>query len=258
MTRPDQRMPRAAPRTYVLAHGSWHGAWCWRELIPYLTGEGHRVHTLSYTGMGERAHLLAPGITIDTFVADIVGLIESEELENVTLVGHSFGGIPITGAAARIPQRLAQLVYLDAALVPSGQSAFDTYPPADAQARIAAAHAECGGLAVPPPRALSASWGLAPGDAGYDWLMRRMSPHPLSSYTTPLHYEGLPGNGVPAVYIECCAPVNPLLESARAMAKALARPKSEGGADWEYLMLEAPHEAMITDAEELAALLLDL
>lgn len=239
-----------SPKTYLLAHGSWHGAWCWKRLAPLLTAQGHHVHALSYTGMGERAHLLREGITIDTFVDDILGVIESEELENVILVGHSFGGIPISGVAARVPRKLAHLVYLDAALVGPGQSAFDTYPQADAQGRIDAANAQCGGLAVPVPSALSPSWGLAPGMPDYDWLMRRMRPHPLGSYTTPLHYEGPLGNGVPATYIECSAPVNPLLEGARARARAQP--------GWTYLTLQAPHEAMITHAPEVAAILLAL
>jgi len=234
-------------RTYVLAHGSWHGAWCWKHVIPLLTAQDHRVHALSYTGMGDRAHLLAPGITIDTFVSDIVGVLEAEELENVILVGHSFGGIPITGAAARVPQRLAHLVYLDAALVKSGQSAFDTYPPADAKARTDAANA-AGGLAVPSPTTLTPSWGLSPGMADYDWFMRRLTPHPLGSFTTPLHYAGAPGNGVPATYITCAAPLNPLLAGARELA---AQQKS-----WRHIELAAPHEAMVTHPREVAEILL--
>ncbi len=242
-------------QTFVLAHGSWHGAWCWRKLIPLLQAAGHRVYALSYSGMGDRAHLLEPlsknpgGITIDTFVADIVGLIEAEELENVTLVAHSFGGIPVTGAAAKIAPRLSRLVYLDAALVQSGQSAFDTYPPADVQARTLAAQQMHQGMAVPVPKSISPIWGITPGMEDYDWFMRRLTPHPLASFTSPLRYEGAPGNGVPATYIECTEPVNPLLASARALAKAQP--------DWRYVTLAAPHEAMITHPLEVAAILLE-
>jgi len=237
------------PKTYLLAHGSWHGAWCWKHVVPLLTAQGHTVHALSYTGMGERAHLLGSGITIDTFVADITGMLEAYEMEDVILVGHSFGGIPVTGAAARMPRRLAHLVYLDAALVRSGQSAFDTYPPADAQARTQAAQA-AGGLAVPAPTALSPSWGLAPGMPDYDWFMRRLSPHPLCAFTTPLHYDGVPGNGVPATYITCTAPLNPLLEGARALAAEQT--------GWRHIELDAPHEAMVTHPAQVARILLEV
>src|SRR5262245_61139994 len=80
----------AARQTFVLAHGSWHGGWCWKRVGELLAAEGHRVYAQSYTGMGERAHLLSKDITIDTFVNDVVGIIESEELADVVLVGHSF------------------------------------------------------------------------------------------------------------------------------------------------------------------------
>ena len=241
-------MPTPASKTFVLAHGSWHGAWCWRKLTPLLLAAGHRVLALSYTGMGDRAHLLSPEITIDTFVQDIVGVIESEELEGAVLVAHSFGGIPSTGAAARVAQRLSRLVYLDAALVESGQSAFDTYPPGDVTARTLAAKHANGGLAVPVPKTISPIWGLTPGMEDYDWFMRRLTPHPLKAFTTPLVYEGALGNGVPATYIECTAPVNPLLASARALAAAQP--------GWDYVKLAAPHEAMITHPRQVAEILL--
>jgi pimeloyl-ACP methyl ester carboxylesterase len=86
--------------------------WSWRRVAERLRLAGHAVFTPSYTGMGERAHLLSPAITIDTFVEDLIGVIESEELAEVVLVGHSFGGVPISGVADRIPERLARLVYL--------------------------------------------------------------------------------------------------------------------------------------------------
>jgi pimeloyl-ACP methyl ester carboxylesterase len=237
------------PHTYVFVHGFWHGAWCWRRVIERLQAQGHRTHALSYTGMGDRAHLLHESITIDTFVDDIAGVIESEELEEVILVAHSFGGIPATGVAARLPQLLRHLVYLDAALVESGQAAFNLYPPAEAQARRDAAR-DSGGLAVPAPAGLPPAWGLAPGSPDYDWVMRRLTPHPLGSGTTPLHYSGPIGNGVPTTYIECTAPVNPLSAWARARAQAMP--------GWNYVRLAAPHEAMLTHPAEVTRILLNL
>ncbi|MDB5806305.1 MAG: salicylate esterase [Betaproteobacteria bacterium] len=235
------------PKTYVLTHGSWHGAWCWRHVVPLLTAAGHRVHTLSFTGMGDRAHLLNAGITVETFVQDIVSLIESEELEDAVLVAHSFGGIPVTGAADRLRGRLSRVVYLDAALVESGQCAFDTYPPADVRARTLAAQ-QAGGVALPVPRVLSPIWGLTPDMPDYPWFMRRLTPHPLATYTTPIHYSGAPGGGAAVTYVECTAPQNPLIGSARALAAAQA--------GWNYVKMAAPHEMMITHPRETAELLL--
>ncbi|CUJ68374.1 alpha/beta fold hydrolase [Achromobacter kerstersii] len=137
--------PAKKAKTYVLAHGSWHGGWCWRPVADRLQAAGHRVYAPSYTGMGDRAHLLNKNITIDTFVEDLVQVIETQELNDVILVGHSFGGIPISGVADRIPERLAHLVYFDAIVLQSGQDAFSVYPKADADARIAAASKATGG-----------------------------------------------------------------------------------------------------------------
>ena len=109
------------PRTrtaIVLVHGSWHGAWCWHRVLPLLRHAGVETHAVTLTGVGERAHLLSLSVGIETHIQDVIGLIEAEELQRMLLVGHSYGGIVITGVADRLqreqPGRLAQLVYLDA------------------------------------------------------------------------------------------------------------------------------------------------
>src|SRR5947209_5724227 len=103
--------------TFVLVHGSWHGAWCWKRVLPLLRGAGHDVHAVTLTGVGERAHLLSADIRLDTHITDVVNLIDCEELADVILVGHSYGGIVITGVADRLQRRspglLQQLVYID-------------------------------------------------------------------------------------------------------------------------------------------------
>ena len=113
-------------KTYVLVHGAWHGAWCWREVAGALRAMGHQVTTPTQTGVGERKHLLGKDITLDTFVDDIVNHIEAEEFTDVILVGHSFAGISITGTADKIPYRIRHLVYLDGVIIESGQSAYST------------------------------------------------------------------------------------------------------------------------------------
>ena len=111
--------------TFVLLHGAFHGGWCWARVAPILRAAGHTVFTPTQTGLGERAHLLHPGITLTTFVDDVVGVLETEELTDVVLVGHSFGGAAITGAAERVKHRLRHLVYLDSAIPQSGRSPLD-------------------------------------------------------------------------------------------------------------------------------------
>lgn len=239
---------RAGAKTYVLAAGSWHGGWAWTRVAAALRQAGHQVFTPSYTGLGDRAHLLGKHITIETFVDDLVGVITSEELRDVVLVGHSFGGIPLAGVADRIPGQLRHLVYLDAVLLENGKSAFDAYLPADREARLKAAHDANGGLAVPVPTALPPLWGLQPGSPDHAWVLRRLSPHPLNSYTTALHLKGPIGNGLPCTYIECTAPVHPGLASSKVLARALP------GVTW--TSIAAPHDAMITHPQVVTDLLL--
>lgn len=241
---------KPAAKTYVLAHGSWHGGWCWRPVAERLRAQGHRVFAPSFTGMGDRAHLLARNITIDTFVEDLVQVIETEELENVILVGHSFGGIPISGVADRIPQRIAHLVYFDSIVLQSGQNAFSVYPKADADGRIAAASKATDGLAVPIPDPLPGAWGLKDGTPEQAWVKRRLTPHPLASYTTPLTLRHAVGNGRPRTYIHCTEPELAVLEASRQWVK------SQSG--WNWIDLAAPHEAHITHPDAFARLLLDL
>ena len=245
----SRHAPNEPPKTFVLAHGSWHGGWCWKHVASRLRRLGHEVHTPSYTGMGDRAHLLDKNITIETFVGDLVQVIESHELEEVILVGHSFGGIPVTGVADRIPARLAHLVYLDSVVLESGRHAFSVYPPAEAEARIKAAEASTNGLAVPVPQPLPEVWGLGQeGDPDYDWVQRRVSPHPLRTYTTALTLHAPVGNNLPRTYVHCTQPSHPALEDSRRLVRS-----SPG---WQWISLPAPHDAMITHPDAVTELLL--
>lgn len=235
-------------RNYVLAHGSWHGGWCWRPVADRLRAAGHRVFAPSYTGMGDRSHLLSKSITIDTFIDDLIRVIESEELEDVVLVGHSFGGVPITGVADRIPERIGHLVYFDSVILESGKDSFSNYPKEEAEARIAAAGKATGGLAVPVPDPLPPVWGIARGTPGYEWARRQLTPHPLGSYTTPLNLNNPIGNGLPKTYIHCTEPSHPVLQSSRELVKSQA--------GWNWVGIAAPHEAHITHPELLTPVLL--
>ena len=91
--------------TFVVAHGAWSAGWAWKKMRPLLHGAGHELWTPTYTGLGERAHLLSRDLGLDTHVQDIVNVLEYEELTDVILVGHSYGGMVITGVAERVPQR---------------------------------------------------------------------------------------------------------------------------------------------------------
>ena len=119
---------QTAGQTFVLVHGAWHGGWCWSRVADRLRAAGHRVFTPTQTGLGERKHLLSKDITLDTFAKDIANVFEAEELSNVMLVGHSFGGLAISGVADTMPERIRHLVYLDSLMVEGGKSPFDSLP----------------------------------------------------------------------------------------------------------------------------------
>jgi len=129
-------------QTFVLVHGAWHGGWCWSRVADRLRGAGHQVFTPTQTGLGERKHLLSKDITLDIFTRDIA---------NVILVGHSFGGLAISGVADAMPDRIRHLVYLDSLMVEGGKRPFDSLPPDVVAARLKAAEESSGGLSLPAP-----------------------------------------------------------------------------------------------------------
>jgi pimeloyl-ACP methyl ester carboxylesterase len=112
----------ASARTFVIVHGAWGGGWDWRPVSDLLTAHGHRAFRVTLTGLGERVHLATPEVGLETHITDVVNAILYEDLRDVTLVGHSYGGMVITGVADRIPDRLARVVYVDAFLPEDGES----------------------------------------------------------------------------------------------------------------------------------------
>jgi len=230
-------------RTFVLVHGAWHGGWCWRAVADRLRSAGHLVFTPTQTGLGERAHLLDRSTTLDVFVDDIVNMIQMEQLDEVVLVGHSFGGIAITGVADRIPERLRCLVYLDALILQNGQTAFSQLPDDVVAARLKSAHESSNGLSLPPPPAIA--FGLL-REVDQETVAARLTPHPLATFNSPLTLKNPVGNGTPLTYITCTAPVYPALAKSRAWAS---------GQGWPMLTIATGHDAMITAPEELTAML---
>jgi len=111
--------------TFLVAHGAWSAGWAWKKMRPLLRARGHELYTPTHTGLGERSHLAHAGIDLDAHIADILAVLQFEDLRDVVLVGHSYGGMVATGAADRAADRIARLVYLDAFVPRDGQSLFD-------------------------------------------------------------------------------------------------------------------------------------
>lgn len=237
---------RTSPKTYVLLHGAWHGGWCWKRVEEPLRAAGHRVYTPTQTGLGERSHLIRENLTLETFVQDLVNVLEFEDLADVILVGHSFGGIGISGAADRVPHRIRHLVYLDSLILESGQSAFSVIPSETVAARRKLAREFSGGTSMPVPDPIA--FGVSdPADSA--WLKAKCTPHPISTYESRLELERPVGNGLPATYVA----VKPDYSSTAA-ARAFARAQQS----WNYVEIEAGHDAMITSPRAVLDLLLPL
>jgi len=243
---PVAAQPNSPARTFVLVHGAWHGGWCWRAVADRLRAAGHVVFTPTQTGLGERQHLLAKSNTLDVFIEDIVNVIRMEQLEDVVLVGHSFGGISISGVADRMPKQLRHLAYLDSLILQNGQTAFSQLPDDVVAARIKAADESSGGLSLPAPPA--AAFGLT-REVDQKTVASRLTPHPLATYDSPLNLKNPVGNGVPRSYITCTAPMYPALAKTRAWVKAQG---------WPMLDIATGHDAMVAAPEELTAMLQQL
>ncbi len=235
-------------KTYVLLHGAFHGAWCWRAVADRLRAAGHRVTVPTQTGLGERRHLLSAQITLDTFVTDLVEHMEAEEVEAAVLVGHSFGGNAITGAADRIPGRIGHLVYLDAMVLGDGDTPWGRMPPAQAAERRRGVMEQGGGVvAMPPP---VSAFGVPESHPLADWVRRRLTPHPAATYATPLRLAHPPGNGLPRTYIACTDPWYAPLAWAREAVRAQP--------GWDWREIATGHDAMVTAPDELARMLLEI
>jgi pimeloyl-ACP methyl ester carboxylesterase len=232
---------------FVLVHGAFHGGWCWSRVAAALRRGGHTVFTPTQTGLADRRHLLTRHITLDTFVDDVCLTIEAEELADIVLVGHSFGGISITGAADRMPERIRHLVYLDARILEAGQSMLDV-DAARSSAWRDAAERTSGGVSIPTP---PAEYFGVPDPDDVAWIARRLTPHPLGTFTSPLTLaQPRVGNGIPCTYVVCMKPVYPWLASCRDWAR--------GRDGWTWAEIAAGHDAMVSEPVLLAKLLTEI
>jgi pimeloyl-ACP methyl ester carboxylesterase len=172
-------------QTIVLVHGAWHGGWCYRRVADLLRGAGHRVYTPTLTGLGERSHLLGRSIDLSTHIADITNMIRCEDIQQIILVGHSYGGMVVTGVADAMTDRVSALVYLDAFLPTAGKSFHGIVPTEVADAQVHSASAS-NGLSVPPIPA--AAFNVNEGDRS--WVDSLCTPHPLATLTQPIELTG--------------------------------------------------------------------
>lgn len=186
---------------FVLVHGAWHGGWCWQRVAPLLRAAGHEVFTPTLTGLGERSHLVNSSIDLNTHVQDVVNVLEFEDLRDVVLVGHSYGGMVITGMSERAANRLRHVVYLDAFIPRHGQALLDLVSPEFREAVQQQAQATGG---VMPPFPVQEYRIFAAEDVR--WVEPKLVPHPFKTVATPVSLTNPATLAVPKTYVYCNNP----------------------------------------------------
>ena len=172
--------------TFVLVPGGGHGGWCYQQVAKLLRAQGHRVYALTLTGLAERAHLLTRDVDLDFHIGDVVRLMWYEDLHNVVLVGHGYGGMVITGVADREPGRVGHRFYLDAATPSDGQSLLDIAPVPMEILRRGIVELSGVQLCPFPAAELMPLWGVFDVEM-LEWMVPRLTPHPWRSFEQPLH-----------------------------------------------------------------------
>ena len=224
--------------TFVLVHGAWHGGWCYKRVARLLRRAGHEVYTPSLTGLGERAHLMSRAIDLNTHVQDIIGVIRYEELSDVVLCGHSYGGMVISGVAEQIATKIRSLVYLDAFVPENGKSLFD-YQTAEVVERMRTDAVQNGeGYKITPIPA--ARFAVNAEDAA--WVDVMCVKQPLATFEQKLALSG--GQGPKRVYILAAGwGPSPFQQFG-------ARFKDDK--DWKFISIACGHDVMLDRPQELA------
>jgi len=216
----------------VLVHGAWSGAWSFRDVANRLRQRGFEVFAPTLTGLAERSHVPPQAVTLNTHIADIAGLLHYEDLENVLIVGHSYGGMVITGAVDREPGRIAGMVYIDAFAPQSNQSLWDLVGPDAADAQLKAAQAHDGGLSVPRPFIPVQN---APG--AEQWIAR-FTPQPVGCMSEKFVSVRPPGERAwPRRHYILCT------QYKGSSFHHFAR-QAQGAQDWEYSEFDALHDVV--------------
>jgi pimeloyl-ACP methyl ester carboxylesterase len=234
--------------TYVLIHGGGHGGWCYQRVARILRTTGHDVFTPTMTGLGERSHLLSADVDLDTHITDITAVLHYEDLRDVILVGHSYGGMVITGAADRVADRVGQLVYLDAANPLNGQSLVDVAGPMMQVARSYGRVVDGVELVLFPAPGAELFYGVTdPDDVA--WMAERLTPHPWKCFEQPLRLSNEAALwSIPQSHIICTSTL--ATRDPELMGRARA-----AGRLWD---IDTGHDLMITEPETVADVLLQI
>jgi pimeloyl-ACP methyl ester carboxylesterase len=215
----------------VLAHGGWSAAWAWKKVRPLMAAAGHHFFTPTYTGLGERAHLASPSNDLETHIQDLLGVLRFEDLHEVVLIGHSYGGMVATGVADRERDRVVQLIYLDAFVPTSGQGLIDLVPPAERQRLLDSVKTGDGWRVTPNPTPPDTS----PED--FEWISKYRMPQSARCFEQPLRLQA--ELSLPRAYIHCTR-----YADKKPFAQFASRANGEAG--WQAYELDASHSPNVT------------
>jgi pimeloyl-ACP methyl ester carboxylesterase len=227
--------------TFLVCHGAWSAGWAWKKMHPLMAAAGHRLVTPTCTGLGEREHLANPSIDLETHIQDILNVIRYEDLRDVVLIGHSYGGMVASGVADRARDRIAQLIYLDAFVPDDGQCLLGLLPESERQRMLQLAKAGDGWRVPPNP---------TPPDtpqADLESLTERRVDMPIKCFQMPLKLRH-GGLTLPRSYIYATR-----ITPADTFGRFAARAKSEPG--WRYFEIDASHSPNVTAPQALMTLL---
>ena len=228
---PVTTSPVSAPYTFVIVHGASGGAWDWKTVDSILSGNGHEVYRPTLTGLGERMHLNSPEVSLTTHVDDIVNVLLFEDLRDIVLVGHSYGGMVITGVMDRVPERIAHAIFLDAAVPEDGMSAEDLWGPVSAKHRVEVGIIHFSWLPPGSP---------VPGDV----------PQSLKTFTEPVSFDNPDARAIPATFIAYIPPGQTVEERSGDPSWRTAE-----GRGWRMLTLASDHNAQRSHPRELSELM---
>jgi pimeloyl-ACP methyl ester carboxylesterase len=236
--------------TFVLVHGAVVGGWCWRWVARELLAAGHEVFAPTLTGLGERVHLASPQIDLDTHIDDVVNVLRYEDLTDVVLVGWSYGGMVVAGAADRASERVGHVVYFDSDVPRDGDT---SVPPGALAQREDLARVHGDGWRIPPDVLGMEEFLLAalPEERRH-WIAARLTPHPLQTWTQPIRLTGA-ADAIPTTYIRCTVGYDPTDEDTRRQDERI---RSEP--TWRYRELAESHAAPFTAPRAVADLLLEV
>jgi pimeloyl-ACP methyl ester carboxylesterase len=234
--------------SFVLVHGGGHGGWCYQRVTRLLRSAGHEVHAPTMTGVGERSHLLTGSVDLDMHIRDIVAVVEFEDLHDVILVGHSYGGMVITGVADRVADRIGRLVYLDAANPVNGQSLVDVAGPVIEAVRPSGETVDGVELVLLPSPEAGLFYGVTDPD-DLAWMADRLTGHPWKCFEQPLDLRNeLALWAIPQFHVVCTSTL------ATRDAELMAKARSEGRL-WD---IDTGHDLMITEPEKVVQALLEI